>query len=71
MCIQGADGIRAPIIIRKKNMLFIPLGIIFNGGGESDTIASIRCEKIDYAGLSLPYFSKDPKSFLPSAPAKS
>ena len=38
--------------------------------GESNSIASIRYKKIDYARLSLPYFSKDTKTLLPSAPAK-
>ena len=37
--------------------------------GGSDSIANIR-QKIDYARISLPYFSKDTKSLLPSAPAK-
>ena len=39
-------------------------------GGESDSIARICCKKIDFARLSLPYFSKDIKSLLPFAMAK-
>ena len=68
--IRGADDICAPFMIRKISFSKFCQGWFLRNGSESDSIASICCKKIDYARLSLPYFSKDTKSLLPSALAK-